>query len=308
MKEEKAKVFIDKELISILMDRNISKDCIIGVMLSIKTKEKQRMLKKYAAFKGKYLTESDLLSYTMRLELKRAQYYPWNMYVKYIGNTDEDLVNGNYYRVNMVFGNAEENYLIEISDERGIECEARLFEECIPTRVRYVGIQRENGSVEQEDDFEIGTEYEIAEYLYNDEYVMDNGKKTNCFFVEPVAFKKKPSAEKKSITQKDAIRAVMRAIEFKDVKNLYQMLDENSVYNSISTGRFIRGRDDIIEYFENIADNMLEKEVFADCYYQEDTDEETEDTFYIEYSYNESDKCKVAINDKYITRITIGNG
>lgn len=308
MKEEKEKPFVDKELIRLLSERNFSEKCIIGVILLTRTEEKQRILKKYVAFKGKYLTASDLLGYAKRLKGEKPKYYPPNMYVKYIGKSDSHLKNGSYYRVGIVFGIAEDEYLVELEGDDRIICKSNNFEQSIPTKIYYTGLEKKNGEIETEDGFEIGKEYEIEEYLGNGIDYIVNGKKCRCFFVEPTVFKKKPPVEKRAITQKEAVNAVMRAIEFKDIKSLYQMLDESSVYNSFSVGRYIRGRDDIIEYFENIADNMLEKEVFADCYYQEDTDEETEDTFYIEYSYNDSDKCKVAINDKYITRITIGNG
>lgn len=269
--ENKNAKFTEDEnlIVSALRYVKAEKDNFLGVMTILNDNEEQSAihkakLAKYLKFKGKYITEQDILKKLTQITLKREQYYPRNMFVRYLGETTEKLTNNEIYQVNMVFG-CDEIFLIQCDDNTYEEFSAELFEMQEIATVEYVGIENDDGEITVTDGFELNKTYEI-ERLHMGKYELSNGLKCWFYEVEPVSVRKASVYIPQPFKNIDeALRLLRDAIEFGTLKTLSPYLHPECEYISQPANRKLNKKIDFIKCWREIARNQLAEDIFCDC-------------------------------------------
>ncbi len=194
--QEKKMPFSEDEIFILEVLRHITenKDDIIGPMLLLRENKENlstnaRKLRKYIEFKGRYVTYQDILNKSFQITVPIEQYYPLEMYAKYIGNTEEQLRSNQVYHVEMVFGD-EEFYLIRLDNDALCQLPAELFEIQEVDEFVYVGSQNEDGTTYLTSGFVLGKRYKVLSFDKM-EYNCEEDLKCGFCEVEPIAYRKK---------------------------------------------------------------------------------------------------------------------
>ena len=246
-----------------------SKDNFLGVMTLLNDDEEQSAtytakLAKYLKYKGKYVTEQDILKKLTQIMHKREQYYPRDMYVRYLGETTEKLTNNEIYQVGMVFG-CDEFFLIQCDDNTCEEFSAELFEMQEIEMVEYVGFEHDNGEITITDGFELNKTYEI-ERLNMGKYEFTNGLKCWFYEVEPVTVRKASIYIPQPFENIDeALRLLRDAIEYGKLKTLSPYLHPDCEYISQPANRKLNTKLAFIKCWREVAENQLARDIFSDC-------------------------------------------
>ena len=226
--------------------------------------ENTRKLRKYIEFKGKYVTQQDILAKCLQITTPREQYYPCEMYVKYIADTTEKLSNNKIYRVEKVFGDDEE-YLIQCDDNNFRELNSGLFETQKVIEVIYTGSENEDGTKKTSKGFEVGRTYKVLSFKMG-AYFCDNGYKCMLDEVEPTDFEKEEPKQLVPFEDiDDALRMVIRTLEFGRVHDLATHLHHNCKYISQASEKEFNTKTEIVKHLQRISNTQLEKDVFIDC-------------------------------------------
>lgn len=225
---------------------------------------RKKKLIDYMMHKGKYLTVPDILAKCLQLTRTGHQYYPCEMYVKYIGDTSQELIKNEIYHVGMVLGYDE---ILLLENELGDrdEYDSSLFERQTVTKVVYKGGKEEDGTLFVSDGFEIGREYSAAMHKTG-EYTCDNGRTCMLDEVEPIGFE---TAKEKRLPPMQNIDSALdhmrQAIEFGDVYKLAMRLADDCEFMSQVSQKSIYGKWDIVSHLENTAEVQLEQGIYTDC-------------------------------------------
>ena len=246
-----------------------SKEEFMGTMLLLnEDKERSDEIKakfvKYLKLKGKYVTQQDILKMSQRLSLKREQYYPCELYVRYLGETSEGLTKDKIYHVDMVF-DCDEVYLIRCDDLRVRELSSALFQDQKVTKIEYVGATDEDGKERITIGFEKNKVYKV-ESTRMGEYTCEGGIKCMLDEVVPVEFEK--AEEKKPRPLRDmeeAIRILRDAIEFNSLHLLAPHIHPNCKYISQPANKEFNTKHEFIERWRKVGEAQLEQDFFLDC-------------------------------------------
>ena len=245
------------------------KDEFIGILALLNDNEKnsadcKAKLVKYLKLKGKYITLQDILKMSHRLTRDREQYYPCEMYVKYIGETTEQLTNNKVYHVEMVF-DCDEIYLIRCDNLSVREFSAELFEVQRVTKVEYVGSTDEDDEERITIGFEKGKIYSVDSMRVG-QYTCEGGIKCMLDEVVPVEFvlaeKKEPSPLKDI---DEAILFLRDALEFNSLHLLIPHLHPNCKYISQPGKREFNTKKEFIECWRRVGKAQVEQDFFVDC-------------------------------------------
>lgn len=297
----------EKDLIALLHAMGFSDQEITGIFLVSKKVAVRKMLLKYLKFKWEYATCSDALSFAMAVDRtvgRRHQYLPFKKFVRYIGETTSELINGDYYQVHTVYGIKDKRYYLMNEKDRMKEYPASDFILLRPSRVIYEGIE-ENGLVPDE-------EYDVVEQKGR-RYILSNGQEVSGYEVDEIEF---VPAEKKPmlpIEHETVLQLLRHAFEFGDMHQVYRRMTENTIYYSESKDLTITGRDEILDYIEDVFKSRVEQNVFGDvafCTVTKDYEEhKVGDRFLMMFESNKT-KCSIfAYSDgTYITKVVVSDG
>lgn len=246
-----------------------TKDEFMGTMLLLnEDKERSDEIKakfvKYLKLKGKYVTQQDVLKMSQRLSLKREQYYPCEMYVKYLGETTQELTKDKIYHVEMVF-DCDEVYLIRCDDIRVREFSSALFQVQKVTKVEYIGATDEDGKEKITIGFEKNKVYKV-ESTRMGEYTCEGGIKCMLDEVVPVEFEKAEEKKPKPLKDMDeAIRLLRDAIEFNSLHLLAPHIHPNCHYLSQPANKEFNTKQEFIDRWRKVGEAQLEQDFFLDC-------------------------------------------
>ena len=256
-----------------------------------KKAENAKKLRKYIELKGKYITQQDILEKSVQITTTREQYYPFEMYVKYIGDTIEQLSHNKVYHVEMVFGD-DEYYLIECDYGILREFDAELFEIQKVTEFIYIGYENKDGTTRISDGFIIGRRY-IVESFEMGKYICRNGMECEVYEIEPVEFRaKEPTLPVPFERVDDALKMVSRAFEFGSIRQLSIHLHPDCEYISQSGKKEFHKKGEIVKHLQNIASTQLENDIFIDCALATITESEKTNRFSV------NDRCIAIYEEK----------
>lgn len=293
---------------------------VLGPLLLLNQDKENKLdnvkkLRKYIEFKGKYITQQDILAKSLQITTPREQYYPCEMYVKYIGETTEQLSNNKIYHVEMVFGD-DEVYLIECDDKCLWEFAAELFEIQKVTEFIYVGSKNEDGTSRISDGFVVGKKYEVISFEMG-KYVCQNGLECMLDEIEPVGFQaKEPRQPVPFNCVDDALKAIIRAFEFGRVHQLSIHIHPECVYISQTGEKEFHTKRDIVKHLQKISAAQLESDIFIDCALATITESQETNKFSVDdrcFAIYEESGCKDVVfvnlsdDNRYITGIYILN-
>jgi len=226
--------------------------------------EKTKKLRKYIEFKGKYITQQDILAKSFQITTPREQYYPCEVYVKYLGPTTTNLTNNKIYHLEMVFGD-DEFYLIKCDNNRLREFESKWFEIQKVVEVIYIGSQNDEGTSRISEGFVIGEKYEVVSFATG-KYTNANGAECWLDEVKPTKFQKKELVLPNPFENiDDALKMVVRALEFGEIRNLSEHLHPKCEYISNSGEKEFYNKNAIVKHLQYVSKTQLEKDVFIDC-------------------------------------------
>ena len=294
----------DKDLAFLLYKMGFETKDVNGVFLFSHSEKTRECLLKYLKYKGKYATVSDALSFcggVNRLNGERYQCLPHKMFVRYLGETNNELNKGDYYQVYTVYGVKDRSYYLINERDKYKEYPARDFVLLRPTRIIYIGPE-ENGLVP-------GNEYNVVEQK-GMRYILENGKETDYFQADEIEFVPAEEKPKQSIEHEKLLQMARHAFEFGDIRQIYERMTADTVYYSEWINKTVLGNDKISDYIENIFKNRVEQNVFADteyCTVTSDADTiKKGDRFLILHSSNGDKNAIFVYSDgTFITKILI---
>ena len=251
----------EKTLISLMCAMNFPEDQIAGICACCEKTEVREKLLEYLRFKGQYATVSDALRYsgTIRRAMgERYQYLPHNMYVRFIRDTTDELIQGDYYYVDTVYGLKEDVYYLLNEKEEMKEYPASDFIHLKTSLVTYVGIP----GAEVIEGCKIGEKYRVAEdkgYYF----VLENGCSLPLSVVECEEFVPAESKHMEPMDY-DAFLHLLRGLfEFGNMFQIYNRLTDSTEYCSDQSNRYLLGRERISKYIENISRNRVRENAFT---------------------------------------------
>lgn len=294
----------DKDLAFLLYKMGFETKDVNGVFLFSHSAKTRVCLLKYLKYKGKYATVSDALSFcggVNRLNGERYQCLPHKMFVRYLGETNNELNKGDYYQVYIVYGVKDRSYYLINERDKYKEYPARDFVLLRPTRIIYIGPE-ENGLVP-------GNEYNVVEQK-GMRYILENGKETDYFQADEIEFVPAEEKPKQPIEHEKLLQMARHAFEFGDIRQIYERMTADTVYYSEWINKTVLGNDKISDYIENIFKNRVEQNVFADteyCTVTSDADTiKKGDRFLILHSSNGDKNAIFVYSDgTFITKILI---
>ena len=297
----------EKDLIKLLIEMGFNQHEITTVFVVAEKRSVRKTLLKYLEYKGKYATLSDMYCFSgaaERIEGKRHQYLPPNMYVRYIGKTNDELIHGDYYQVYTVYGVKEQRYFLINEKDRLKEYPASNFILLRPAKISYMG-EDENGLVSNE-------EYDVVEQK-GMTYILANGKEVECFEADEIEFVPAEEKKKKPIEHDTLLHMLRHAFEFGDMHQVYHRMTDSTIYYSFEKDLTITGRDDILEYIEDIFRKRVEQDVYADVVCSTATKDfeghKVGDRFLMVFSSDKTKNSIFAYSDgTYITKIVVSNG
>ena len=293
---------------------------VIGPLLLLnQDKEKKieyvKKLRKYIEFKGKYITQQNILSKSFQITTPLEQYYPCEMYVKYVGEDTEQLTNNKIYHVEMVFGD-DEYYLLECDENCMREFNAELFEIQEVSEFIYVGSENKDSSNFITDGFVVGEKYKVKSFKMG-RYICQNGLDCMLDEVEPTGFQtKKPTTPVPFEKFDDALKALIYAFEFGRIRQLSIHIHPDCEYISQSGEKEFHTKAEIIKHLQKVSALQLERDIFIDCALATITESQENNKFPIDtrcFVIYEEDGCEdvvfVTLSDdnKYITGIYVLN-
>ena len=274
-----------------------------------------KKLRKYIEFKGKYITQQNILSKSLQITTPREQYYPCEMYVKYLGEDTEQLSKNKIYHVGMVFGD-DEYYLFECDDKRRREFSADLFEVQKVSEFTYIGSENEDGSSRISDGFVVGERYKVESFKMG-RYICQNGLTCMLDEVEPIGFQaKEPYMPLPFETIDDALKTLIYALEFGRIHQLSIHIHPECEYISQTGKKEFHTKAEIIKHLQSVSVAQLESDIFIDCALATITESAETNKFPVDtrcFAIYEEEGCKdvvfVTLSDdnKYITGIYILN-
>ena len=296
----------EKDLISLLHAMGFSDQDITGIFLVSKKIAVRKTLLKYLQFKWEYATYSDALSFAMAVERtlgRRHQYLPFKMFVRYIGETTSELINGDYYQVKTVYGIKDKRYYLMNEKNKMKEYPASNFILLRPSRIIYEG-QEENGLVPDE-------EYDVVEQKGR-RYVLSGGQEVSGYDVDEIEFVIAEEKPKQPIEHETVLQLLLHAFEFGDMHQVYSRMTDNTIYYSAGKDLTITGRDEILDYIEDIFKNRVEQNVFGDvafCTVTKDFKEhKVGERFLMMFETNRTKNSIFAYSDgTYITKIVVSD-
>ncbi|MBQ4541845.1 MAG: hypothetical protein IJA23_03220 [Clostridia bacterium] len=242
-----------KVLFKTLEGLGLEKDDIIGNMLFLKddtTDEQAEILIKklyeYITLKkelNETIDSSKISSYIEKLKvdmgLCRYQYLPFNMFVRFIGETNSDLKSGEIYQVAVVYCNDEDlieeaSYLVNVTENEQKEFDVSLFEKLQPSKVIFKGISGDN--ILHTGDLEIGKVYDVAKLVGN-KIVFTNGKSCWDYEVHILEFTKQSTEneDKSNVDVKKEYTIEELIGEVKNVDNYFKEAVRYSIeYGGVS--------------------------------------------------------------------------
>lgn len=321
-KNKKKKVLCEDEyfILDALHYVGAKDDDALGPLLLLnqdkgKKLEHAKKLRKYLEFKGKYITYQNILSKSFQITTPREQYYPCEMYVKYLGEDTEQLSKNKIYHVEMVFGD-DEYYLIKCDDNCMWEFNAEIFEIQKVSEFIYIGSENEDGSSRISDGFVVGEKYKV-EFFKMGKYICQNGLGCMLDEVEPVGFQaKEPGRPIPFEKFDDALKTLIYALEFGRIHQLSIHIHPECEYISQTGKKEFHTKSEIIKHLQKISAAQLESDIFIDCALATITESAETNKFPVDtrcFAIYEEDGCKdvvfVTLSDdnKYITGIYILN-
>lgn len=307
-------------ILDVLRNITENKDDVIGPMLLLRENKENlstnaRKLRKYIEFKGRYVTYQDILNKSLQITVPIEQYYPLEMYAKYIGNTEEQLRSNQVYHVEMVFGD-EEYYLIRLDNDAVFEFSAELFEIQEVSEFIYVGSENDDGTESVTDGFTVGERYKTLslDKMY---YTCENGLMCPFYEVNPIDFRKRKAKLPNRFENVDeALSLLRRAFEFGSIRELSKHLSDDCKYVSVSSGKTFHTRKEIVKHLQYVAKTQLSDCTFIDCALATITKSQESNKFSVGdrcIAIFEKDGCrdvvfvKLSEDNRYITGIYILN-
>ena len=322
-KEDKKKPILCEDeyfILDALKYTGAKRNDAVGILLFLnqdneKKLEHAKKLRKYIEIKGKYITQQNILSKSFQITTPREQYYPCEMYVKYKGQNTEQLTNNKIYHVEMVFGD-DEIYLIKCDDNHFWEFNAEFFEIQKVSEFIYTGSKNEDGTSRLSRGFVVGEKYEVTS-LKMGKYTCSNGLECMLDEVEPIGFQpKEPPQPIPFEGIDDALKSLIRALEFGQIRQLSIHIHPECEYISQTAKKEFHTKTEIIKHLQDVAATQLEREIFIDCALATITKSAATNKFSIDdrcFAIYEEDGCTdvafVTLSDdnKYITGIYILN-
>lgn len=261
----------EKDILAIMNEIGAEEGAIITTLFMLdrhnhEKEAKSEKLLKYILAKGKYITIQDILSKCTQICLPCEQYLPPNMYVKYIGETSEELETGICYQVIVSYNNDRE-FMIENDAGKEKAYPAELFETMEVSKIRYIGMEHDDGSIEITKGFIADAVYTVDGYTGRG-YFCSNGLICPLYECEPVKFE---HAKSKSVSpfrrQDGALKCLRLAFEFGRHSQLENHLAATCEYISQSANLEYHTGADILRHLKYVADYQLEHDIFVDCAY-----------------------------------------
>ena len=143
---------------------------------------------------NKKVKSSDIWRFSKKIKVKmglsRYQILPFHMFVRYIGETDDDIKQNEIYNVGVVYYKdinckKEMSYLITLNDNLQKEYSVELFEKLTPSKVMFIGVSEEN--IPHTDGLEVGKVYEV-ERVYGNKIYFTNGQSCIDYEVDILEF------------------------------------------------------------------------------------------------------------------------
>ena len=267
MGEKKELTETEKKLISLMIEMGFEEKDIMAICVYSEKENVQEKLLQYLLFKGKYATVSDALCYCGTIERamgKRHQYYPQNLFVRFIRETTDELNKGDYYQVYMVFGIKDVVYYMENEKDEMKEYPAEDFIRLRPSLITYTGVVNRAGEVtETTEGFEVGKQYRVIDEQGVD-YILEDGRSIPFFETDEIEFVPAEPKKKNPTTHDNLLHMLRQALEFGDMNHLYGRMTDETVYVSKTKDLTLVGRDNIIDYIEEISKNRIEQDAYSD--------------------------------------------
>lgn len=275
----------EKDILTIMREIGADKGAMIGVisMLDEATGEAEKeryadKLWKYIVAKGRYIKVEDIITKSLQICTGCEHYLPFNMYVKYVGESTEKLISENIYQVSVSYKNDRE-FLIEHDDGEQEIYDATLFEKMDICEIRYVGRENEAGEVIVTDGFVQGNTYAVQQSKKG-KYLCENG--LNCWVEEgePTRFEPAKSTTIPPFRNADEpLKLLRQSFEFGQHRSLENRLAPTCEYISQDAGTEYHNSTEIAEHLRRVADYHLENDIFLDCAFATVTEADADNRF-----------------------------
>ena len=182
------------------------------------------------------------------------------MYVRFIRDTTDELIQGDYYYVDTVYGLKEDVYYLLNEKDEMKEYPASDFIRLKTSLVTYVGIP----GAEVIEGCKIGEKYRVAEdkgYYF----VLENGCSLPLNVVECEEFVPAEPKHMEPMDYDTFLHLLRGMFEFGDMFQLYNRLTDSTEYCSEQSNRHLFGREQISKYMENINRNRVRENAFTDA-------------------------------------------
>jgi len=249
----------DRKLMGILSELLIPTKNIAAIMCICKSQKKRKKLYNFIMDNIEYVTESTILQMATALDKGREQIIPYGVIVKYIGEDDGEVTNGNLYEVGMIYGGGE-TYKIT-TDKRHIrEYPAKLFVEQQATEIE-IGYLENPLDGEELEGLELKKTYKVVgrEGRF---VILDNGCKCEEFRGDGVEFEDKPKKKIKPLDKKELLYRYMIFSRFNNSSHIHNYIREDCEYESHWSGTKLNGKSEIIERARMIFKNCVDQDVF----------------------------------------------
>ncbi len=317
MGEKKELTQVEKDLIGLMAAMGFEEQYVVGAFAFLEDIADREKLLKYLMFKREYATQSDALGYCGTIERargKRHQYLPQNLFVRYIRETTEELNNGDYYQVHTVYNLKNEVYYLMNEQDEMKEYPASDFIVLRPSAIIYTGIPDDNGgATEITDGFELGKQYAVvAKKSIN--YVLEDGREVPFYETDEIEFVPAEKKVKKPIEHDTLLYMLRHVLEFGDMHQIYERMTDETVFIAHGKNLTLVGRDNILDYIEEISKARVEQDAFSDVVLATVTEDDEEghkqgDRFLMLFHEDDTRSSAFLQDDgTYVTKIELSGG
>lgn len=255
---------VDKNLVHVLSDLLFSVKTISAIFSICKSQAKRKKLFKFIKEHIKYVRENEIISIASVLHSAREQYIGQNLWVKYIGETTDELTKDAFYQVGYVY-NADEIYKVINDKKHKKEYSSSLFivQQATKVEVEYLEKPFEN---EKLDGIEKDKVYNVVD-REGGLLILDNGCKCLDFRTNYIDFEDKPiKTTIKKQSKEELLRLYGLFLRFNHSSHIKEYIREDCKYDSMWGGKKLEGKQNIIDANRETFNACIKRGIFYDFF------------------------------------------